>query len=443
MTILTAVLTSAAALIFGSQSLSVDSAESNQALRLAEQGLEGVKNQARYDFLNIVSSTVTQGEFTKNIIVSNVGANTKQVVSRVTWSTDPQRTQQVELVTLVTDWRGVQDTGGDTGSGGGGGGASGDWCNPATLGTIDLGSGESATGIDVIATTTYMTAVASSPSKKDFFIVDVSNSSTPSIIGSIDTGPGLNALDVTANYAYVASDDSSKQFQAIDVSNKTSPVLVASTTLTSNSAVGRSIFYHNQKVYIGTDDNSGNEFQIIDVATPATPVILGRASLDEDVNSIYVSGNKAYLATSDTSKDVQIFDVSTSSAPALLGTYDISGAGETKWLYVVGTKMYVGRETGGDELYVLDITNATSVSVLGHKAIGKTVNAITVRGNYAFLATSDPNNELKIFDVSNLSNITSCSNFNFPNIATAVDFDANLVYTAVRSNDGLRIVTSQ
>ncbi len=439
LTLLTIALTSAVLVVTSGQSLSTDSQESGQALRLAQRNIESSISSAKANFSALASSTIVDGEFTKTVVVSTIDANTKQVVSRVSWSTDPLRAQQVELTTLVTNWSDVQNTGGDTG----GGGTSGNWCNPTTFGTVNLGSGEQATGIDTIGTTTYMTATASSQSKPDFFVIDVSSSSNPSITGSVDTGPGLNALNATSHYAYVADNKTSKQFQVIDISDKSNPVLVASTTLTSNSEVARSIFYYNQKVYIGTDNDGGDEFQIIDVSTPTSPVILGRASLSKDVTSIYVSGNKAYLGTSDRSKDLQIFDVTTSSAPTLLGTYDIPGDGETRSLYAVGNKMYVGRETGGDEFYVLDITNATSVSVLGHVSIGNTVNAITVRDNYAFLATSDTNNELKILNISDLSNITSCSNFNFPNIATGVDFDNNLVYTAVRSNDGLRIVTSQ
>lgn len=440
-TVFTIGVTSIILVIFGGQSLSLDSENSTQALRLAEQNLEGLEASSTYNFNELASSSSTQNEFTEEIIVTTTtDSNTKQILSRVSWKTDPLRTQKVELSTLVTNWFNVQNTGGDTG----GGDPTGNWCNPTTLGTIDLGAGESATDIDVVTSTAYMTAIASSQSKADLFLVDVSSGSNPVIASSINTGPGLNALDVAGNYAYVAENKSSKQFQVIDISDRNNPILVASATLTSNSAVGRSIFYYDKKIYIGTDDNeNGHEFQIIDVSNPANPVILGNASISHDVNAIFVQNNYAYLATSDRSQDIQIFDVATSSAPRFVSSYNIAGDGEARSLYAVGNTLYVGRESGGDEFDILDVTNPTSVQSLASKAIGNTVNALTVRGKYAFLATSDPNNELKIFDISNLSNITACSNFNFPNIATGIDYDNNFVYTAVRSNDGLRIVASQ
>ena len=34
------------------------------------------------------------------------------------------------------------------------------------------------------------------------------------------------------------------------------------------------------------------------------------------------------------------------------------------------------------------------------------------------------------------------SSFNFPQVATGVDYEDNLVYVSVRSNDALRIITS-
>ncbi len=103
LTILTIALTSAVLVVFSGQSVSIDAQESNLALRLAQRNLESMVASSTDYFSTLVSSTSTQGEFTKNIIVTSVNSTTKQVVSRVSWKTDLQRTQNVELTTLVTD----------------------------------------------------------------------------------------------------------------------------------------------------------------------------------------------------------------------------------------------------------------------------------------------------------------------------------------------------
>jgi hypothetical protein len=440
LTILTIALTSAVLVVTSGQSLSVDSEEGSQALRLAQKNIESSVSSAKADFFALASSTSVQGEFTKTVIVTNIDANTKQVVSRVAWSTDPLRTQNVELTTLVTNWQTVQDTGGDTG----GSGASGNWCNPRTYGTVNLGAGESATGLDVVSSTVYMTATASSPSKADFFIVNVSDPQNPAIISSIDTGPGLNALDTTADYAYVANNKTSKQFQVIDISNKASPVVVSSTTLPGISQEAISIFYYNHKVYIGAQKGTGPEFHVFDVSVPASPVALGSFEIGANVTSISVRSSTAYVAvsTADGGTGLELLNVSNPASISQISSLNTNE--ESLGLYLVGRKLYLGAEEGDNtEFSILDITTSTSIQTLGTKNIGADVNAVMVRNNYAFLATSDSNKELQVYDISDPSNITPCATFNFPNFATSIDFENNLAYIAVRSNDGLRIVTSQ
>lgn len=443
LTILVTAIISAILVIFGGQSLSLDAQESNQAIRLAERELEIVEATARYDFAGLSSSSSTQNEFLKEIIVEDIGTSTKRITSRVSWQTDPLRVQQVELVTLVTDWQSSESSGGDTG----GGGLSGNWNNPQTLGSVDLGPGNSATDLDVISKIVYMSAVASAESKPDFFTINANDGQDPFVVSNLDTGPGLNVVDVANSYAFAGQDQTTKQLQVIDVSNVANPILAAEYTLpgvSGSGAVGNAIFFYDDKIYIGTKHATGPEFHVIDVSTPIAPVSLGDFEVGADVNEIFVLGNTAYLATSDNAAELLVLDVSSSTSITQQGTYDAAGDYDGKGVYLRGTKLYLGREEGNsDELRILDVTDPASPQSLGVQSIGADVNNVAVRDNLAFLNVADANAEFQVWDISNPASIIQVSSFNFPQVANGLDYEDNLVYVAVRSNDALRIITSQ
>ncbi|OGY99487.1 MAG: hypothetical protein A2945_01355 [Candidatus Liptonbacteria bacterium RIFCSPLOWO2_01_FULL_52_25] len=447
LTLLTIALTSAALVVTSGQSLSVDSQESSQALRLAQRNIESMVSSAKQDFLTLASSTSVEGEFTKTIIVTDIDDETKQVVSRVSWSTDPLRTQTVELTTLVTNWQFAESSGGDTG----GGGLVGDWSNPRTLGSVDLGAGISGTDLDVVGKIVYMTGEASSAAKKDFFVIDATDGENPVIIGSINTtNQGLLALDVAGNYAYAANNTSAddEQLQVIDISSSTNPVVVAEYTLPGNGEKGISIFYYNQRVYIGTEKDSGPEFFVVDVSTPTSPVSLGSKEIGDDVSAIRVNGNLAYIATP-SDNELTILNVADPASITVASEYNVTGSCEDGLSeYLVGTKLYFGREDDcGHEdhhkFFILNVSNASSVSSFGSTNIGADVNDLTVRDTLAFLATSDSNKEFQVWNISNPASPSEIASFNFPQVGTAIDYEDNLVYVAVRSNDALRIITSQ
>jgi len=117
-------------------------------------------------------------------------------------------------------------------------------------------------------------------------------------------------------------------------------------------------------------------------------------------------------------------------------------------LWLVGNKLYLGRLIGGNhiehhEFHIFDISTSTAILDLGSKDIAANVNGVLTRDYLAFLATDDPNKELQIWEISNPANINLWASFNFPQVATDIDYEDNFVYVSVRSNDALRIITSQ
>ena len=431
--------------LFGGQSISVDTKLNQEAIAMARQSLENARANARQNFDALADSSSTIGEFLKETIVTAIDPDTKQIISRVTWQTDPLRPQKVEFTTIVTDWRNVFPPADPADSGGGG--LTGNWCNPQTLGSVDLGPGNSATDLDVINKIAFISAEASAAAKPDFFVIDATNGQSPVVAASINTGPSLNSLDVSGSFAYAANNSSTAQLQIINVSNIAAPVLISSFTLpgvSGTGAKGNSIFYANDKVYIGTKTASGPEFHVVDVSNPNNPVTLGSKEIGRDINDIFVYNNIAYIANSH-SNEIKALDVSDPANINEIASYDPNGASAGKSVFVAGTKAYLGRlaVNPGNEFYVLDASSSSTIASLGSKEISSDINDISVRDNFAFLATSDSNKEFQVWNVTDPANMTSCTNFNFPQVATGIDYENNIVYVSVRSNDALRIITSQ
>ena len=436
-------LGAAIAVIFGGQSLSVDSTKANQALRFAREEIEIARASAIGNFADLVSASGTEREFIKERIVETIDAHIKKVTVRVRWMTDPLRDQHITLVTHVTDWRDLGDTGGDTG----GGGTTGDWTNPRTLGSINLSpGGNSATDLDVVNKIVYLVSQHSSQASDDFWVIDATNGESPQTLSSTSTGPGLVAVDVAGAYAYAANDSVTAQLHIVDVSDTQTPRLAASFQLPDVSgpgAAGNSVFYASGRVYVGTKSATGPEFHIVDVSAPASPAALGSFEIGADVNEIWVSGSYAYLATSNDNEELKMLDVSDPADILSAGVFNATGTLDGKGLHLAGTTLYLGRAAGsGDELYVLDVSDPASVVILGSNNVGADINGIRVRDELAFLGTSNSNKEFQVWNVADPTNMAEESSFNFPQVAAAVDYEDNLVYVAVRSNDGLRIITS-
>ncbi len=462
--VLTLVFSGAALVLFSNTTILTDKKLASEAEGYAAEGLEAAKTIGKRDWTALINgdhglvlennewrfstSTDTWGKFTRVINVSSTqNDEIKTVQSSVAWTQGPTpRNLQISMVLKLTDWESVVDSGGDTG----GTGTIPDWSNPQTLGSVDLGAGVSGEDLDVVSKIIFMTGTASDNKKNDFFVVDAANGVAPSFLSLIDTGPGLRSLDVAASYAYAARDDANTQLQIINITNLNAPTTTANFALPGiggQGAKANAIYYRNDKVYMGTAAANGPEFHIIDVSTRSSPVALGSKEIGYSVNGIHARGSRAYLATSDDAEELKIYDVGDPANIVKIGAFNASGTIDGLSVLVVGSKVYLGRagdnNSSNHEFMILDVSDVSDIKALGSKNLDTDVNDFRVRDDLAFLGTSASNNEFQVFDISNPSNITLRSSFNFPQIARGVDYEDNLVYVAVRSNDALRIITSQ
>jgi hypothetical protein len=448
-------ITAVMLIIYGGQSIIVDSQTSNEALSMAQNLMEKAKSDANLDFnlVNPIPST-SYDIYNKSLLVNQVNLFTKKITSIVDWKMDDNRDQEIKLVSYLTNPDAVD--GGDTCSSI----LTGNWKSPHVIQSYDLkelvdpSSGFPVTDIQVHDNKLYVTISNNNGNNgdKSFIIFDVSEPSQyPQLpLGMVDNNPakkyGLNAVAVSNNYAYVANaytptnfasctsingvNPSCAQFQVIDINNPSNPLVKYSLKLPNVSggqAKGKSIFYKDGYVYLGltsTGPGNGPEFHVIDVHNPLAPVAVGswpdaEHDINNVINDIYVRGNYAYLAhprDSVFNEQMTILDISNPSNPQRVGGfyYSDSIGGNGKSLAMVGNTLFLGRTASNinnsadniPEFFALNNSNPTSIQSvpLGTKALDTaiSINGLIVRDYLAFFIT---NTEFQIWNIGDLNNI--------------------------------------
>ena len=147
----------------------------------------------------------------------------------------------------------------------------------------------------------------------------------------------------------------------------------------------------------------------ITVATP--PAQVSSLNTGPGLAGVDVAGSYAYGANDSKNGQLQIIDISTIATPSVKTTFNIAPGGADSntvgtSIYYYDSKIYLGlKKNTHAELYVIDVSDPLSLSpgsIKGSYEVGATINAIYVRGNYAYIAT--PNSEeLTIIDIDETS----------------------------------------
>lgn len=476
--ILALVLSSSIALIFGNQSLAIDTETNSEAIMIAEKLLEETRASSKADFNSIASASFTQSIYTANLNVFDITPCRKYVTSEASWPVPPSRNQNILLSTILTGVDEILSLGGNCDVDG----PRSNWENPDTLSSINLGiAGLKASDVDTAIVAgkrwAFVTSISGNQGHDDFWVVDVSDINNPQVVASLNAEGcrkggaanecGLNALVVAGDYAYAANASStivssSEELMVIDISDPLSPALVGSATLgivpnclSPQSAYcpggARSIYYYDAKIYIGTHRIGGHEFHIFDVTDPADPVNLGSKKIDRNVNDIIVRDGLAYLATSASNSEILlIYDVSDPTDISFVGSFFAEGNEDGQALYLLGNKIYLGRDrapSSRPDFYIIDISEPSNPVSLGSKNLSLNPNTavvgVVVSGHLAFIATTNQTSGFHVWDISDPDNIkapSGCNLYKYPLKATGIDFADNLVFVSNESNYALRII---
>jgi hypothetical protein len=346
--ILTTAVSVAVIVLWQNQSLVSDTQTAGEALYRAQTILEAARASARNDFSAVASQSPvveTNGSisYTKTLDVTSLDSYTKQATSTVTWSIGG-RSFTITLSTLLTNFTSLLgvDRCSQT--------LTGDWKNPRhwdyPLTSIVGGNVSNGLGIsDVQENRGKLYVTAYSPMNNGYtllvFALPTDPSQSPTFAGGVD-----NNLS------------SSDGLNAVAISKNG----------TKNYAYVASARQANYGTC--TQGTNCSQLQIVDVTNPAT------------------SGWNPTIVN---------FKV-----PGVTGS---GGQGIGNTIFYDNGYVYLGLVTGGgSEFQIINVSDPLNPIPAGSYPVGRTVEGIFVKGNYAYVMTDDnsgTNKQLLVLDVSN------------------------------------------
>ncbi|MDP3985521.1 MAG: hypothetical protein Q8P82_02040, partial [bacterium] len=107
------------------------------------------------------------------------------------------------------------------------------------------------------------------------------------------------------------------------------------------------------------------------------------------------------------------------------------------------TRTLGDNSTANPELAIINVANPAVPTVIGSLNFGSSVQSVYAADTLMFTATANANEEFQIYEITDPIDIQYYSGLNFPQVATDIAFENNTIYVSVRSNEALRIITSQ
>lgn len=363
-------LTAVAEISFGNQRVLVEAQMNAEALKYTEAALEHEESLNKKDFALVgsVATTTDDGYQTVVNVVpwAESPYTTKHIIVETDWTDESGIKRSVELSTLVSDYQ--SSIGADTCT------TPNDVSTPTNLSNYQLTIGDllpwvPPTGhtfatnnpiatIDAYHGVLYIGVASTSAKTNDsVFTFDIQNAAVaPRYLGSIDT--------------------------ATNTTDGVGALMVAGTYAYIGSA-------HDPNFKTCKPSANCAQLQIVDVSHPAAPQL------------------------------VTNFLLPTSSPPYVWGNMTSANQAIGKSIFISQEYVYLGlsKTAHGPEFNIIDVHDPLHPVWLGGYTVGSTVTAITIKNNYAYLATDDSSQDIVILDVHDPNNPTRVGVFDAPDVS--------------------------
>ncbi len=241
-------------------------------------------------------------------------------------------------------------------------------------------------------------------------------------------GRDTSAVAVRGDYAYIGDE---KTFTIVDVSNPTSPTVVGKTPPIPTPGDVKDIAIHSDYAYVVTGRDT--KLRVIDVSDPTAPAEIGSHQTPWWATEVDVSEGYAYVA--DDWWGLRVVDVRDPTSPTEVGYLETSRPAWASGVAVSGDYAYLA--AGGGGLQVVDVSDPTNpIEVGSYDTPGYSVG-VYVTGSYAYVTDEDEG--LHIVDVSDPSLPTGVGSHSTPGLAVDVYVSADYAYVA-DWEQGLRVV---
>ncbi|MEK7576970.1 MAG: sulfatase-like hydrolase/transferase [Patescibacteria group bacterium] len=237
----------------------------------------------------------------------------------------------------------------------------------------------------------------------ELLVVDISNKTAPFIASTFDI-PGIaNPLSIYAvnSTLYVGTVNNTasqgREFYILNASNPSAISLLGSYEV---GAKVDSIVVRGERAYLGTNHNT-KEIEVLNIASSSA--ITEVASYDlpgsgRDVNALDYSFGKLYGITNNFGSDPDffIFNAETSIPFTLAGSIDL--ANNNSDIKVYGNHAYISHVGVLSGFSIVDVSSPTTIHKISTSPIPANVFGINLGQKNIYLATADNAKELMIFD---------------------------------------------
>lgn len=163
-------------------------------------------------------------------------------------------------------------------------------------------------------------------------------------------------------------------------------------------------------------NSSGYSLVAVDVSSRANIHQVGAIGIQNNPTNIAINGSKAYVTTKSNTAELQIVDITNPASMGSPQSVDLSGNSDANGVAISGTTAFVTRDAGFEEFHAVNSSSPyTQKSVL---ELTYNAKEIYINGNYAYIASADNSQELKVVNISNPSSPTLAGGYDEPSVIT-------------------------
>ncbi len=275
----------------------------------------------------------------------------------------------------------------------------------------------------------------------EFYILDVANINyppvaLPSVKGQYNVGSGVTSVVVQGNYAYISTRSDSNnsnygEFQILNISDPQNITKAASINW-SGSTDALDVVVNANQAYIAR----GSTVYAYNITNPNSPQQLDTLSVGAVANELFLNENYLYVATDNSSKELQVIDVTNPANIFLTGQYDLSGSLRATDIKVRGDRVYVStRSNSGPELYIINFADVANPVLMGYYEVGADVYSFSIVGPYALLGTALSTEELRVVDISYPATVKYVSSFDLSGDIYGMTANCSNIYAGTTGNN--------
>ncbi|MHC4662998.1 MAG: DUF2341 domain-containing protein, partial [Planctomycetota bacterium] len=220
-------------------------------------------------------------------------------------------------------------------------------------------------------------------------VIDVSSKTNPVIIGNYPAGDQI--LDVHINGFFVFATDYTAGIKAIDISNPASPSF-------GNAIGGFAGAYglYVKDTYAYVADYTADFFRIVDISNPWGMTSISGAVTGTGPTNIFVVGSEAYISCV-SSADLTIANISDPGSPAPVGSYG-NGSGTCYDVFYTSGAAFIAYGTSGLIAIYVDDEDPSSPQYIGSCEF-PAAEALGVFVNEQYIYVTDNNGRLHIVNM--------------------------------------------